>query len=56
MVGYLRVFLYILRAAAVLGLLVSSIINLIVVLDLLGMHFGYPWWTILITAPTALFF
>jgi hypothetical protein len=57
MVTYYRVFLHVLRIAAVIGLLVSSIITLIVLLDLvIRLGFGYPWWTVFIVTPTAAFF
>lgn len=56
MIGYLRVFLYVLRVAALMGAVVSTIVTLIVLLDLFGLNFGYPWWTLLVTIPTVLFF
>jgi hypothetical protein len=56
MVGYLRVFLHVLRVAALMGVFVSAVVTLVVVLDLFGLSFGYPWWAILVTVPTVLFF
>jgi hypothetical protein len=57
MVSYLRIFLYVLRAAAAIGLLISSIITLVVLLDLsFKLGFGYPWWTVFIVIPIVMFF
>jgi hypothetical protein len=56
MVTYLRAFFYVLRTAAIIGFIKSSIITMVVVLDLsLKLGFGYPWWTVFITVPGVIF-
>ena len=57
MTSYLLVFCHVLRAAAIIGLVISLIISLCVFLDLsLKLGFGYPWWATLIVIPTVVFF